>query len=351
MDYLVTISMPVYNVRNFVERSLMSALNQTFEYIEFLIVDDCGYDGSMEIVYNIKKRHPRGMHIRIVEHKMNAGLGMTRNTAIEEAKGQYLFFMDSDDYIAPNTIELLYSAALKYNTDVAIACDYNDLNGVVFKRYQLPNKTEKGKYAVAKWMMNTKLYFPIHTWNKLYRVDFLRSNNIHCIVGHMVEDTWFTFQVVMKAQSITSVNDYTYYYNINPYSHSRQQRDEKFFQQYIEIFNARKQLLSNEKGSLPKVLYNYFLDPFFSFFVREAITKKKRGKYSSMLLEKIQEIYTMDFYKSDIVGLRFKILYILFQRQHYNIAKLFYFLDDKICGGYTKIGKFLNIHILPYHHL
>ena len=93
--YKVTLSMPIYNVAPYVERALLSALNQTFESIEFLLVDDRGTDNSMDIVRRIIKDHPRGKDVRIIEHPHNIGLGATRNTAIDNAQGEYLFFMDS----------------------------------------------------------------------------------------------------------------------------------------------------------------------------------------------------------------------------------------------------------------
>ncbi|MDR1668056.1 MAG: glycosyltransferase, partial [Bacteroidales bacterium] len=110
MDDLVTLSMPVYNVAPFVERALQSALNQTFENIEFLLVDDRGDDDSMDIVRRVVAQHPRGKDVRIIEHPVNIGTGAARNTAIDHASGKYLFFMDSDDEITEDAIEKLYRA-------------------------------------------------------------------------------------------------------------------------------------------------------------------------------------------------------------------------------------------------
>lgn len=91
MNYKVTLAMPVYNVEKYVERALLSALNQTFDSIEFLIVDDKGTDRSMEIVSEIVSTHPRGKDVRIIDHVVNQGTGATKNSAIREAKGEYLF--------------------------------------------------------------------------------------------------------------------------------------------------------------------------------------------------------------------------------------------------------------------
>ena len=118
--YKVTLSMPIYNVAPYVERALLSALNQTFESIEFLLVDDRGTDNSMDIVRRIIKDHPRGKDVRIIEHPHNIGLGATRNTAIDNAQGEYLFFMDSDDEITPDCIQVLYDKMMEEKVDFVV---------------------------------------------------------------------------------------------------------------------------------------------------------------------------------------------------------------------------------------
>ena len=114
---LITLSMPVYNVEKYVERALLSALNQTYENIEFIIADDRGTDTSMDIVRRIVSSHPRGKQVRIIEHERNIGLGAGRNTAIEHATGKYLFFMDSDDELSPDCIDRLYAKMQEENVD------------------------------------------------------------------------------------------------------------------------------------------------------------------------------------------------------------------------------------------
>ena len=103
----VTLSMPVYNVARFVEKSLLSALNQTYKNIEFLIIDDKSTDESMNIVRQVINSHPRKSEVRVIDHIVNKGLGDTRNTSIKEATGDYIYFMDSDDVITPDCIERL----------------------------------------------------------------------------------------------------------------------------------------------------------------------------------------------------------------------------------------------------
>ena len=119
MPYEVTIGIPVYNVEKFIRKTLESALAQTFPSIEFLICDDCGTDSSISIIKEYQHVHPRGKDIRIVKQNSNMGVGCARNLIINEAQGKYLYFLDSDDLIVENAIEILYENVKKYNSEIA----------------------------------------------------------------------------------------------------------------------------------------------------------------------------------------------------------------------------------------
>ena len=138
MNYEVTIGIPVYKAVDFIEKTMASALNQTFESIEYLVVDDCGNDGTIDIVERFQKQHPRGCDIRILYNKGNMGVGMTRNRILDEAQGQYLYFLDSDDLIEPDTICRLFEKATKYQADVV----YGSLDMIDFVKNGILDKKE-----------------------------------------------------------------------------------------------------------------------------------------------------------------------------------------------------------------
>ena len=131
MEDLITISFPVYNVASTIERSLMSALNQTYSNIEYLIVDDCGSDNSMDILKNILHNTSRKDQVKIIRHSSNKGLGAVRNTSIENASGKYIYFMDSDDVLAADALECCYRK-----------CEEEDLNAVIFEAEVLTEDKE-----------------------------------------------------------------------------------------------------------------------------------------------------------------------------------------------------------------
>lgn len=133
MSCEITCAMPVYNASAFIERALLSALNQSFKDVEFLIIDDKGTDNSMAIVQSVITSHPRGNDVRIIDHVYNRGIGATRNTALDQARGKYIFFMDNDDELTPDCLEILYCKMVTYPVDfVAASFVRRDLSGQIY---------------------------------------------------------------------------------------------------------------------------------------------------------------------------------------------------------------------------
>lgn len=206
--------MPIYNVEKYIERALLSALNQTYQNLEILVVDDLGHDNSMDIVHQLKSTHPRGNCIRIITHKKNLGLGGTRNTAIESAQGEYLYFMDSDDAIVPDCIETLYNIISQEKVDfVAAGINQIDENENSLKITNYPNITRKGKLCMAQYFYEEKNDIWVTTWNKLYNLSFLKESHIHFLEHVYHEDIVMHAMLALKTRSFTLTNQATYLYN------------------------------------------------------------------------------------------------------------------------------------------
>lgn len=214
---LITLAMPVYNVSKFVEASLLSALNQTYPDIEYIIVDDKSTDDSMDVVRKVVDGHPRRDAVRIIDHVVNKGLGDTRNTSIDNARGKYIYFMDSDDVIAPVCIERLARYMEETPVDfIASSRMRKTFDGKLIAKdiYTPVVVHDKGELSVARfrYVHNNKILAEV--WNKLYNTEFLKRNNIRCIPGVHVEDVSFSYQVNLAARSCRLVPDITYTYHI-----------------------------------------------------------------------------------------------------------------------------------------
>ena len=216
---LVSIGIPVYNVEPYIEKCLLSVLNQTYQNLEILVVDDCGSDKSMQIVNDVIKTHPNGHKVRIIKHFQNKGIGEARNTAILECQGKYLYFVDSDDFIEHNAIDLLISQAEKFKTDVVIASHRKirldsgeELPTYQYKSYELIQGKDKfANYVCA----DLRWHIAVVVWNILFSVDFLRNNQL-LFEGRKDEDALFLSDYYSEVQNAVIMPDITYNYVARP---------------------------------------------------------------------------------------------------------------------------------------
>lgn len=209
--YKVTIGIPIYNVRNYIEACLTSALNQDFEDIEYILVDGCGTDDSMQLALNLIEKHSRKADVRIIKQEKNLGPGEDRNAIIRSVNSDYLYFLDSDDEMTPNCISLLYSEIVKDNT-IDFVGGYNstiDLGGNI-KMPQL----KFGIYSNKRDVLNAYLARDISgvMWNKLYRTQFILENNIITIHSMISEDVGFQLQEMYYSRKIVIIPQITYLY-------------------------------------------------------------------------------------------------------------------------------------------
>lgn len=269
----VTIAIAVYNVGKYVEKCIDSVLNQDFSDYEVLVVDDRGQDNSISLIEKMAQAHPKGDKIRIVHHEKNLGTGAVRNTSIDEAKGEYIFFMDGDDYLAPNSIRLLYEAMMANNADVVMG-NYQIVTpeGRIESTSNYKLGICMSEYAVTQWInINTKKNYPVFTWNKLFKTSFLRDNNIRCVPWHRNEDVFFAVQTALVIESIATIPEITYYWVQVQGSCTHQDTTEWHLNQYLDIFEKSITFLKNNEketsSKLPKELYwiiTYFIYGSFS---------------------------------------------------------------------------------------
>lgn len=215
----ITLGIPIYNAADLIERTILSALNQTYSNIEYIFVDDKG--NSMDIVQRVVSRHPRGSAVRIIDQIINQGTGAARNAIVDNATGEYLFTMDCDDEIVPDCIERLYQKMQEHPVDfVAASFVRRDLQGNIYPGgcHYKDILIEDEEHSVVKYRYGMGRNIFVATWNKLYRTNFLRKYNIRCIPHYLIDDPWFTYQVILYARSCRLISDCTLYFTYNPHS-------------------------------------------------------------------------------------------------------------------------------------
>lgn len=218
MSCKVSLIIPVYNVEPYIRESLSSALEQTFDSIEYIIVDDCGTDNSIAIVEDIVSRHRRKDCIKIIKHESNKGLSAARNTGLENATGDYVYFMDSDDEITPDCIERHYNAVVANNAHFSIAnIELEGARSVHIKDFSndCTDKSLLSSFFLRKWNVSA--------CNKLYDRDFLLNNNLSFQKGLLQEDILWSYKLCLHADRAAWIKERTYIYKVreNSITHSK----------------------------------------------------------------------------------------------------------------------------------
>ncbi|WP_157151027.1 glycosyltransferase family 2 protein [Brachyspira sp. SAP_772] len=287
----VSVVVPIYNVENYLEKCLDTIINQTLKEIEIICIDDCGKDNSVNILREYAKKDNR---IKIISHKENKGLGIARNTGIKEAKGEYISFIDSDDFISKDFLYNLYNTAKKYDSDIV-----NTLN-IKFYENKKSRKflyTFKQREFESTWNLNdienfySKQAVTPYVWNKLYKTSFLLENNLYFMdIKLGIEDADFTIRLMAHKPKISFNNASIYYYRQRKDSLSskytfQQASSSSMFNAIIHMNNALKYYEENYPELLDEI-YLKILIPITNFY-RASSEKTKLDAYESL----------KDFYK------------------------------------------------------
>jgi glycosyltransferase involved in cell wall biosynthesis len=211
----VSIIMPVYGVERYIAKSIESVLNQTFSQFELIIVDDCSPDKSADIVGQYATNDGR---IKILRAPQNLGLGGARNLGLSAALGDYVLFVDSDDYIDRNAVAELYHSAQAHNAQVIVCGFYEvhcDAKGTVKEEVPVcpSNNIFMGSgeihRQVARLDVSTLGRF---AWNKLYQRQFLIAHDIVFEKKEPIEDICFNLKVYDGAESMVTIDKPLYFY-------------------------------------------------------------------------------------------------------------------------------------------
>lgn len=317
MQYEVTIGIPVYESVDYIQQAVESALNQTFSSIEYLIVDDCGHDGAMDIVNRLQQEHPRGKDIRILQNDQNRGVSFCRNRIIDEAQGAFLYFMDSDDTIEPHTIELLYHAIITHEVQIAYA-SYDIIDGISQGPTQIFQKASlvlKGEDELAMYAFKNNHVFHVSVCNFLIDLLYLRQTRLRFIKVDYWEDMAFTTELVTMISKAVLLSEVTYHYlrrtgSLSHYQH-RCLIDKHEIDTNIEVIDYLKQFCFKLKGKpyLSFLCYNLEIN---SFYITCYIIKYSHQIVDKYSLKEIQRILWHPLQLSEILLLNQKQLPNLF---------------------------------------
>lgn len=204
----LSIVIPVYNVEHTLERCVQSVLNQKFRDYQLILVDDGSTDGSREICHRLSRQEQR---IQVI-HQKNAGLSAARNAGIKKAKGEYITFIDSDDYIGSETLKPLMD-------ELSIRHDYDILEYSVYEHFGRPKhmhalRLDHREYTnMHEYWYECEAYKHTYSWNKIYRRSLFYG--LEFPVGKKFEDAHMLPQLLERCQTVATTSEGYYYYCYN----------------------------------------------------------------------------------------------------------------------------------------
>ena len=308
---LISVIVPVYNVRPYLKRCIDSIIAQTYSNLEILLVDDGSTDGSGELCDAYARQDAR---VQVI-HKKNAGQAAARNDAIDIARGSYLGFVDSDDFIDCRMFEILYQDLTEHDAQISIVTfqEFTEEKEATVSRNLMSIECQAGEKILQKLLLEEKI--GDFSWNKLYRRELFKE--IRYPVGRMMEDQGIMYKLVDQCTKVTYRPIRLYFYYQRPDS-TLHRRTLKFYedkwdmgcQRYRYIREKYPDMLENDAAMMKIVEHCYpylrkdqrrkaemerFLQEFRTeaeglldsgFMRKYRLLKQSRGLYSTLFLLK-----------------------------------------------------------------
>ena len=206
-----SVIIPVYNVEQYLPRCLDSVINQTLEDIEIICINDCSTDGSLAI---LKEYALKDKRIKLIDFPENRGVSAARNTGIDNANGEYIAFLDPDDWWELDLIEKGLKKIQKENADIVLFCHNEFKDNKITPR---KDKSEKIQNVIngdryTKYLQD----FSIFIWDKIYKKELLKDSGVRFVEKiHPTEDVLLSLELLAKNPAIAFLDEYLYNYRLN----------------------------------------------------------------------------------------------------------------------------------------
>ena len=251
----VSIIVPFYNVEGYIEKCLETLVNQTLQEIEIILVNDGSKDRSINIVQKFLQRYPDKI---VYLEKENGGLSDARNFGILHSKGEYIAFLDSDDYVEKGMYQKMYELAKKENSDM-VQCNFY---------WEYPDKRKTGKMIEYdnknKMLENAR----VEAWNKLIKREILEKANIQFPKGYQYEDVEFTYKLIPFIERVSFIKEPLVHYIQREGSISNSQNERT-----MEIFDVLEHVIDFYKENN---IYNKYSTELEYIYVRYAFCSSLR---------------------------------------------------------------------------
>lgn len=284
----ISIIIPVYNTAKYIKRTLESILNQTFKDFEVICINDKSKDQSLEILEDFAKKDNR---IKVLDNEKNLGAALTRNVGINMAKGEYIYFLDADDYIDEKYLECMLEKIEQEKCDIVLNMSIqSESNGVVsqFHHPSMPKINQNGEYLDK---ITTIHDAPCFIWARIYRKALLDKYNLRFLDIHATDDVVFNAIVDMYVDKTFVFYGEKYHYTVNNTSvtgvaKSIDDRDLQHIKAHSVIYDYLK-----ERNKLDEKLKLFRVYPFMK------VDTEEKFNFYKKFFEKIET----DFYKNETI--------------------------------------------------
>ncbi len=313
----ISIVIPVYNTAQYLPKCIESVLNQTYQNLEIIIVDDGSTDRSGEICDAYSKKDNR---IKII-HKKNGGCADALNTGVRATTGKYLGFVDSDDYVENDMYEILLKAIYEHNADIAECGNfyYESKEKIIIRRLNTSTASQFDSYTALKKLIEgflSNVY-----WNKLYKKDLVKD--VEFPVGNIQEDVAWTYKIYASSNKIVYLDIIKYNYLVREESVMQSLAWLKKLDWFYNL-NERLEFIKKNFNSLfylaQKNFLIYTLKTYMKLEINEYLDKdrKNRNELKKYILTNFNS-----FYSNKLIGKKIKFLLRMF-KANAKIACYFY---------------------------
>lgn len=314
MNDLVSIIVPIYNVEKYLDRCIITIVNQSYKNLEIILVDDGSPDNCSEICDSWAEKDNR----IIVIHKENGGLSDARNTGINIANGDYLAFIDSDDYVHADYIKVLYELCKKYDSDISVCSNYK-VTGIEDYRKSIPIGNDFASKA-EDFLFKKKKFYCV-AWGKLYKREIF--NDIRYPKGRIHEDVAVVYKVLYNACTIAVTDLKLYYYYVNPESIMRSEYSIKHLDILDNMYDSYKYFINKREEKIAYIVLKDYIDTILSEYKNIYNSEINSRVLRKQLINKYKAEYKKVIKESDLdLARRFKyriyrycpILYLVFSK-------------------------------------
>lgn len=308
MKELISVIIPIYMVEKYLNKCIESVINQTYKNLEIILVNDGSKDNCKKICEEYAKMDNR---IKII-NKDNGGLSDARNKGLELISGEYVGFVDSDDYISENMYQKLYENIIKYNADISI-CDYMKVyeNGEQIKKNKIYRRDGVKVYsredAMYKLLEDNEI--TNHAWNKLYKFELFKD--IRYPKGLKYEDIAVMYKLIDKTKRIVYTPEVLYFY-VKRAGSILNTKTEELIETRIKIDRERLRFLDYKKYNKEEIIKNKIKEVVY-YHVESATCNFKEFYRSDIMKEEYNDLMRID--KKEVMRvlgtITRKILYIM----------------------------------------